>query len=444
VSQNGPTDTPAAGGLSNVLGVAFGLAGSVGGTIGAGILRNPGLVAAQLPSAGLIMTTWLVGGVYALLGAICIAELAAALPRAGGWTVYAEEAFGRRAGLAVGWCDWIAHCIGLAWVSTTLGAFLSSLIPINSPTLAVGVIVLFSSIQLFGVRAGGTSQELLSLGKAAALLTLVAACFLVPSVGGLAEPVSPEPTALPSGPALLVPIVMALQAVITTYDGWASPVYFAEEFKEPAQDLPRSLIGGVFVVLALYLLINAALLHVLPLPVLASAQIPAADAAEIVLGEWGHSVITVVAVLALLGLINTVVMAAPRILYRMGLAGLRPISLTQVSEGGTPVPALLITAGTSSLLVLAGTFEHLLAIGAVLYVALPLSGLAALATLRRQKPDLARPFCCWGYPFTPLLVGTVSLAFLIAAAISEPSDCLIALGLTALGGLLKPQDRTTA
>jgi APA family basic amino acid/polyamine antiporter len=93
----------------------------------------------------------------------------------------------------------------------------------------------------------------------------------MPSVGGLAEPVSPEPTALPSGPALLVPIVMALQAVITTYDGWASPVYFAEEFKEPAQDLPRSLIGGVFVVLALYLLINAALLHVLPLPVLASA-----------------------------------------------------------------------------------------------------------------------------------------------------------------------------
>ena len=105
---------PEGGRLLSVLGLAFGLAGSVGGTIGAGILRTPGLVAAQLPAEPWILLIWLLGGLYALLGACCIAELAAALPRAGGWCVYANAAFGRRAGLVVGWCDWLANCIGLA------------------------------------------------------------------------------------------------------------------------------------------------------------------------------------------------------------------------------------------------------------------------------------------------------------------------------------------
>jgi APA family basic amino acid/polyamine antiporter len=294
------------------------------------------------------------------------------------------------------------------------------------------------------VKAGGASQELLSLGKALAFLVLVGACFLLPGSGGLPMPLQPSPTALPTGPALLAPIVLALQAVITTYDGWASPVYFAEEFNNPAQDLPRSLIGGVLAVLVLYLLINAALLHVLPLSAMASAQIPAADAARSVLGPWGGSVITVVALLALLGLINTVMMAAPRILYGLGRAGFLTNVLTQVSESGTPVPALLITASTSALLVLAGSFEHLLAIGALFYVALPLSGLAALVALRWQQPDLIRPFRCWGYPLTPLLVGGLSLSFLVGAAISEPLDGLMALGLAALGGLLNPQSPETA
>jgi APA family basic amino acid/polyamine antiporter len=173
--------------LLSVLGVAFGLAGSVGGTIGAGILRTPGLVAAQLATAPLVLAAWLVGGLYALLGAICIAELAASLPRAGGWYVYAEQAFGRRAGWLVGWTDWLAHCIGLAWVATTVGELLMEWIPAQAAApwegqvIALAVLVLFSAIQWLGVRAGGASQELLSLMKAVAFLGLAAASFLLPS-----------------------------------------------------------------------------------------------------------------------------------------------------------------------------------------------------------------------------------------------------------------------
>jgi basic amino acid/polyamine antiporter, APA family len=429
------------GRLLSILGVGFGLAGAVGGTIGAGILRTPGLVAAQLPSAPLVLAAWLAGGLYALLGAVCIAELAAALPRAGGWYVYAERAFGKRVGFLVGWTDWLAHCIGLAWVATTAGEYGQALLPAALPQepyvaqiLALLAIALFTLIQLRGLRAGSASQELLSLAKAVAFLLLVAACFLLPI-----QPVDPsELTARPPSTSmdwqsLSVAVVLALQAVITTYDGWASPVYFAEEFSEPGRDLPRSLIGGVLAVLVLYLLINLALLHVLPLAQLASSNLPAAAAAQALAGPLGALLITAVALVSLLGLINTVVMAAPRILFGLSRDGLLPSFVAEVNGGGTPSSALLITSTAAAALVLAGSFERLLAMGAVLYVSLPLAGIAALVTLRLQEPELVRPFRTWGYPVTPLLITAVSLAFLIGSAANDWLNSLAALALVAMG-----------
>ena len=455
MSSGGPGGQPErpAGQLLDVLGLAFGLAGSVGGTIGAGILRTPGLVAAQLPSAPLVLGAWLLGGLYALLGAVCIAELAASLPRAGGWYVYAERAFGRRAGALVGTTDWLAHCIGLAWVATTAGELLTAVLPepVGLPwlgrLLALLILALFSGIQLLGVRAGGASQELLSLAKAAAFLGLVLLCFLLPAPFAQAQPpiwAWPEQLSLDHLP---IAAVLALQAVITTYDGWASPVYFAEEFSDPGRDLPRSLIGGVLAVVGLYLLINLALLHVLPLQLLAHASIPAADAARALLGPRGGQLITAVALVALLGLINTVVMAAPRILYGLGRDGLLPELTAAVNPGGTPVPALLITTGSAALLVLAGSFERLLGMGAFLYVGLPLVGVAALLQLRRHEPELARPFLSWGYPLTPLLVGVVSLVFLLACLRSDTTNSLLATGLVAAASLpvlLRPATQAQA
>ena len=426
--------------MLSVLGVAFGLAGSVGGTIGAGILRTPGLVAAQLATAPLVLSAWLLGGLYALLGAICIAELAASLPRAGGWYVYAEQAFGHRAGWLVGWTDWLAHCIGLAWVATTVGELLVEWIPTQAAApwhgqaIALAVLILFSGIQWLGVRAGGASQELLSLVKAVAFLGLAAASFLLPAAAP--DATAGHPTVLqPQGSALWIGAVLALQAVVTTFDGWASPVYFAEEFSEPARDLPRSLIGGVLAVLALYLLINGALLHVLPMQTLSQATLPAADAARLLLGSQGAQLITAVALVSLLGLINTVVMAAPRILFGLSRDRLMPAWLSQVNQGGTPTAALLLTSGSAALLVLVGSFDHLLGMGAFLYVGLPLSGIAAQIQLRRQQPDLPRPFLSWGYPVTPWLVGAGSLAFLVGAVISDTADSLLALALVGLGAL---------
>lgn len=448
---------PAPGKLLQVLGLGFGLAGAVGGTIGAGILRTPGLVAGPLGQPSWILAAWLLGGLYALLGAVCVAELATSLPQAGGWTVYASRVFGPRAGFLVGWSDWLAHCIGLAWVATTAGEYGQLLLPDLPPrALALLVVVLFALIQWRGVRAGSASQELLSLVKTVAFLLLVIACFLLPAVApeslavASAAPVAvatsttvatATATAATAGagagaqasPALLLGAMAALQAVITTYDGWASPIYFAEEFQQPERDLPRSLIGGVLAVLALYLLLNAALLHLLSPAQLASSSLPAADAARLLAGPPGALLITGLALVSLLGLINTVVMAAPRILYGLSRAGIFPAWASQVNPGGTPTNALLLTTITCLALVAIGSFEHLLAMGAFLYVALPLSGIAALVVLRQREPQLARPFRVWAYPLPPLLIGAVSLAFLAGELLSSPLDCAIAASLVLAG-----------
>ncbi|MEB3319162.1 MAG: APC family permease [Cyanobacteriota bacterium] len=433
--------TGAPGQLLSILGVGFGLAGAIGATIGAGILRTPGLVAAQLPSPPWLLGAWLLGGLLALLGACCVAELATCLPRAGGWCVFAGEAFGRRAGGLVGWADWLAHCIGLAWEATTVGEIASALLPsplvlphLTPRLLALISLAAFVALQLFGLRVASASQDLLSLVKAVVFLALVAACFLLPLPASLT---SPPPAPWPGVPIPWRDLVgsgaLALQAVITTYDGWVSPVYFAEEFRDPARDLPRSLIGGVLLVLALYLLINAALLHVLPLADLAASPLPAAEAALRLLGPPGGRLITVVALLALLGLINSVLMAAARILYGLGRDGLFPARLAAVNAGGTPTTAVLLTASMATLLVLAGSFERLLSLGALLYVGLPLTGVAALVRLRGQQPAAPRPFRVWAYPLPPLLVALVSLAFLVGALLTHPWDGVLAIALVSAG-----------
>ncbi|MEI8250611.1 MAG: APC family permease [Synechococcus sp. ELA057] len=418
------------GRLLNILGVAFGLAGAVGGTIGGGILRTPGLVAGELASGPLSLIAWLVGGLYGLLGAICVAELAASLPRSGGWTVYARRAFGDGAGFAVGWTDWLGHCAGVAWVAITAGDYTLALfpgLPLDSRALALLMVLLFTAIQLLGVRAGSGSQLLLSLAKTVGFLLLVGACFLLadPVREGAAAPSLAPPVGLEAAAAW----VLALQAIISTYDGWHSPIYFAEEFAEPSKDLPRSLIGGVLAVIALYLLINLALLRVLPLADLAGSTLPLADAALRLFGAVGGQLITALALVSVLGLVNTSILSAPRVLYALARDGLFPSAAAQVSQGGTPTVALLLTSLTMALLVALADFPVLLAIASFLYVVLYGSGILALFVLRQREPELERPVRAWGHPWSGLIVLAGSLAFLIGALLGDRSHSLMALAL---------------
>jgi APA family basic amino acid/polyamine antiporter len=212
--------------------------------------------------------------------------------------------------------------------------------------------------------------------------------------------------------------------VIVTYDGWYEPIYFAEEDTNPARHLPRVLIGGVLLVIGLYLTLNLAFLRVLPIPMLAASKLPAADAAQIVFASWSGKFVTFLSLLTLLSLLNCVLLGAPRILYAIGRDGLFTERASRVSAGGTPRPAMLMSVGVAVMLVALGTFEKIIAIAAVLFVAIYCVSYAALFVLRWKAPALDRPFRAWGYPWTTAIVLLGSLLFLAGAAVSDPRNTL--------------------
>ncbi len=271
--------TNRSGRLLKVLGVGFGLAVIIGNTIGAGIFRTPGVIADLLPNAWMFLGVWVVGGLYALLGAISVAELGAMIPRSGGQYVFARYALGEYAGFIVGWSDWISSCGSTAAVAIVVGEFAGALFPAlagKSAPIAVSIAIFFALLQWRGIIWGSNVQNVTSLLKALAFLTLIVAAFLLGGQGAVSEPAK----AMPAGLPLLAAFVLALQSVIYTYDGWAGVVYFSEEVERPGRDIPRALFGGVLAVIAIYLLVNLALLYVLPLSKIAGQGFAAGAAAE--------------------------------------------------------------------------------------------------------------------------------------------------------------------
>src|ERR1700722_286716 len=271
----------AKGHLLRILGVGFGIAVIVGGAIGSGILRTPGLIAAQLGSPGIIIAVWLVGGLYAFCCTLSVIELGTMLPFAGGWYVYSRRAFGEYGGFLIGSIDWIAQAVSLAYVAAAFGDFAAELQPAlhdHVKLAAIASVVVLTLVNWLGLRAGSRMQELTSLIKTLALIAFVVACFGIPlhgAPGGVALPAS---LATPKG-GLLLGVLLALQAIIVTYDGWYFAIYFTEEDNDPAKNLPRSSMVGVLACIAVYLLLNTALLHVLRMNKLAGSEVPVAAAA---------------------------------------------------------------------------------------------------------------------------------------------------------------------
>ncbi|MFZ0960384.1 MAG: APC family permease [Terriglobia bacterium] len=421
--------------LLRILGVGFGVAVIFGGTIGVGILRLPGTVAAQLGSFRLILAVWIIGGIYALLGSISVTELAVMAPQAGGFYVYARRAFGGGAGFAVGWGDWINNCASLAYVSYAIGGYVGALLPGlagRDKTVALAVLGAFAVLQWMGLRFSSNVQKLTSSATAIAFLILAGACFLYNGKAHTPHLAAANlPHDLVKSPASLLlamaALVTALRAVVVAYDGWYEAIYFAEEDKNPARNLPRTMIGGVLCIISLYLIMNLAYLHVLPIPSLAASKLPAADAAQIIFAGRSGEFITVLSLLALLSFINSALLGAARIVFAIGRDGLFTERAARVSAGGTPRLAMLLSAGAAMALVATGTFERIVAMAAIIFVANYCVCYIALIVLRRREPHLPRPFRAWGYPWTTALLVAGSGLFLAANALSDPSSTVYAV-----------------
>lgn len=424
------------GKLLQVLGMWFGIAAAVGNTIAAGIVRTPGDIAQILPNPFFFLGVWVIGGLYALFGASSLAELGAAIPRSGGQYNFSRRAIGDYAGFIVGWSDWLSSCGTLAAVAIVIGEYSAKLVTAlagTEKTIAVSVIVGFGILQWRGVRWGSRAQLLTAAMKTAAFVILVIACFVFGGSAHRASFVADTVTklTLPRGWPLAVAVMLGLQAVFYTIDGWDGVIYFGEEVRNPGKDVPRAIFGSVFSIMGIYLLLNAAVLYVLPMSQIAGNNFSLGTAAERIFGRYGDPIIRSIMVISLLSCINAVQLFCSRILYAMSADGLFFRAVSRVNKGGTPELALLLSTIAGVLFVL-GSFERVIAMLSFFFVADYTLSYTSLFVLRKKEPDMPRPYRAWGYPWTTGIALIGSVLFLVGSILTDRENAPLALGMLVL------------
>jgi len=406
----------------------FGIAAAVGNAIAAGIVRTPGEIAKSLPNPWLFLGVWVVGGLYGLFGASSMAELGAAIPRSGGQYNFSRRAMGDYAGFIVGWSDWLSSCGTLAAVSIVIGEYSGALVPAiagHDKLIAVAVIVGFAILQWRGIRWGSGAQLLTAAMKTVAFVVLVIACFVL---GGHArDSAAPAPPiTLSRGWALTVAIMLGLQAVFYTIDGWDGIIYFGAEVRNPGRDVPRAIFGSVFSIMGIYLLLNAAVLYVLPMNEIAGNNFSLGTAAERIFGRYGDPIIRSIMVISLLSCINAVQLFCSRILYAMSCDALFFRQVARVNKGGTPTLALFLSTLAGVLFVL-GSFERVIAMLSFFFVANYTLTYTSLFVLRKKEPEMPRPYRAWGYPWTTAMALGGSLLFLVGSILADQRNAPLAL-----------------
>ncbi|MFL5622406.1 MAG: APC family permease [Gemmatimonadaceae bacterium] len=418
------------GGLLAILGVAFGVSVIVGNSIGSGILRTPGEVARLLPTPALFLGVWVLGALYAMLGANVLAELATMMPESGGYTVYLRRSLGLYGGFIMGWNDWLATCASAALGALVIGEYTTILLGLQkglTNAIAAGAILFFALIQWRGIKEGSLTQNLTALVKTIAFVILIGACFWLGS--GFLSSGGKSP--VPSGFAFFVPFVLAMQAVIFSYDGYNGVCYFAGELRNPARDIPRSIFGGVIAVAAIYLLMNVGFLYVLPLDRMAGEPLVAATATKAMFGANGDTVIRVLTIVSLLSAMNAWELMTSRVLYRLGMFGFGTRA-RYVNTGGTPAIALLLSTIVMLGLAITGTVQIVIAVTAFFFVAQYVLIVLSVFILRRREPDSLRPFKAKGHPWTTGLFLVLSLAMLVGDVATDTRNSIYSIILLAL------------
>ncbi|WP_461448632.1 APC family permease [Mucilaginibacter sp.] len=414
--------------LKKVLGLAFGISIIVGSTIGAGILRTPGAIAALLPDKFLILSCWLLTGLYILLCASSYAELTTMMPKAGGAFNYIKRAFGNYAGFTTGWFDFILNIGAPSFFCIVLGEYTALFFPaLKGYDKAVGIayLTVFTLLNLPGIRSGSNAQKITSVLKVVLLLILVIGCFI-------AKPqhqVLSAPQVLVLNGALIIAFFKAMQLILTTYDGWMAVSFFAEEDESPGKNIPRSYFIGALTIIGLYLLINAAVLYVMPVSTIAQSPLAASAAAAIAFGSWGSMLINVMSVFIIISILNAYMMIPPRILFGLSRAGFFVKQAAQTNEGGTPYISLLVCYALTIIFIMFNTYEQLFALAAVMLTVVTAFSFASLLQLRRKKPELHRPYKAWGYPYVTILALSVTLVLFIGFSISDTRSFIIVAAL---------------
>lgn len=425
------------GELLKVLGIIFGLSAVVGGSVGQGILRTPGIVAGAVPNSALILLLWAAGGAIAALNAVAYAELGSAIPRAGGPYVFVRHAWGATAGIITGWADWLINLSTQAFLAVVVAEFLHRLgiaSSIDVAILAPAAILLVFVVNLSHTRVCGSTQTAGSALKGLGLLALVIALFVLGGHDGRQAAAAPL---LSNGTGITIgALAIAMRAVQNTFDGWNNCIYFCEEMTAPHKNVAKSLFGGIALVTLLYLLVNAALIYSLGPAGMASSTLPAADALTAAVGGWAGALMTLFGIVTVGAILNLNVMFGPRIAVAMSRDRVLPSMLMQVSSNGSPRVALVVGTAVACMLAASGTYNDLIAFNVALGFLVNSAACLAAIRLRQTEPQLERPWRTPLYPWPILFAVGVNLLLLVAMIMEDAFHSLLGIAAALAIGLL--------
>ncbi len=409
----------------------------IGSTIGSGIFRVPARVAEQVPSGLPMLGVWVVGGLLALCGALTYAELAGMYPRSGGIYAYIKESHGNAPAFLYGWSELVViRASSLGAISTVFAEYLLRLSGVPRPEggygiivhlVAAGAIVLMAVINYTGVKWASVAVNLTTTAKYGGLVLLVLGAILL----GDGDPARFTESA---GPVTARAFGVSLIAVLWAYDGFADLSRVGGEITDPRRNLPRALVLGTVAIVAIYLLANVAYLYVIPIGQMRGSTLVAADAAQVMIGRAGVTLVSMIVMLSTLGAVASVMLTSPRIFFAMADDGLFFRGLAAVHPRfQTPGRAIVLTAAMAVLFVMFLDFEYLS--DTFVLATWPFYALAAAGVfvLRRKRPDLERPVRVAGYPVVPAAFIGVAVAILGNAVRTDPSRAALAFGLIAAG-----------
>jgi basic amino acid/polyamine antiporter, APA family len=417
------------------LGLAAATSAVAGQVIAVGIFLTPASMARTLASPAWLLGAWLLMGGMALAGALSYGELASRYPEAGGGYVYLRETYGRRVAFLYGWKCLLVMDPGItAALASGLAAYVGYLMPlgpIGLKLVAVGAIAAAAAINIRGSVLSGRVLEALTVLKLAALAAIVLLAFglgrgewshFVPFIAR-------HPGAPPVGAALAGGLISAFFA----FGGWWEASKLAGEVIDPARTMPRALALGVAIVTAAYVVTSAAFLYLVPLERVTSGEAFAAQAGEVLFGKTGGAVFAAIVVVSVAGSLFAVVMLLPRVYYAMGRDGVFPAAIGELSPRfGTPSRAIATEAILASVLVIAGTFEQIVAYFVFITVTFIALTVAAVY-LQRRRQRAVPPYLTPGYPVTPAIFLSLVALLLVLIGMNNPRQALAGAAVVALG-----------
>jgi len=388
--------------LQKSLGIAAALSTVVGMVIGGGVFFKPQAVYTLTGGApGLGILAWIIAGIMTITAGLTAAEVSAAIPKTGGMMVYIEEIYGKKLGFLTGWMQTVLFFPATAAAIAVMFGQQAAIL-LNNPSLvmpmSIGVILLVGILNTFGSKTSGTIQTVSTVCKLIPLVLIIVFGFIK---GSGDNPVMSPLVAEGISPMGI--IGQLLVAILFAYDGWINVGAIAGEMKNPGKDLPKAIIGGLSIVMAINVVINLAYLWVLPASELAQYASPASIVAEKIFGPVGGKLINVGILVSVFGCLNGYLLTGPRIPYTLANQKVLPAMFGKLNKHGVPANATLFMAVLSAIYALSGQFNLLSDLSMFAIWAFYTLTFIGVIKLRKTQPDLKRPYKVPFYPVIPII-----------------------------------------